>query len=232
MPEFPHQNGLSFGFNPTSFCPKVEKLFTEKINEALGEKWRVVTQSTIRAEYDLAKDTGYFRVQIVNNKLFGVPAKCCPGSPRHSKCCTERLGPREKYTLAQLWMVLKQFPDQIPDVDFILNTRDEPTVPNRAPIFLTLCMIQASQTNMVEIFQFLIDLTVLISAIIRTDMGSQHHGQNEIQNSFGGVDQLVLISIGSTCTSQKILLRSLMLQLIIILPHVQIYVILQVNIQK
>ena len=135
MPEFPHQNGLSFGFNPTSFCPKVEKLFTEKINEALGEKWRKVTQSTIRAEYDLARDTGYFRVQIVNNKLFGVPAKCCPGSPRHSKCCTERIGPREKYTLAQLWMVLKQFPKQIPDVDFILNTRDEPTIPNRAPIF-------------------------------------------------------------------------------------------------
>ena len=48
MPEFPHQNGLSFGFNPTSFCPKVEKLFTEKINEALGEKWRKVTKAQYR----------------------------------------------------------------------------------------------------------------------------------------------------------------------------------------
>ena len=134
MPKRPKQDGVSFGFNPTVSCPIVERKFQEKINSALSI-WKKIDLNTIESEYKIASDTGYFRVQIINGILYGVPAKCCPGAPRHSDCCTERLGPREKYTLGQIWMVLKHFPNQIPDVDFILNTRDEPTQPNRAPIF-------------------------------------------------------------------------------------------------
>ena len=84
---------------------------------------------------------------------------------------------------------------------------------------------------MVEIFQFLIDQTVLISAIIRTDMGSQHHGQNEIQNSFGGVDQLVLISIRHVYLTEDSSQKPNAATDHNIAPRAG-YVILQVNIQK
>ena len=79
------------------------------------------------------------RIQIIDGIVYGIPASCCPYSPKYSStCCTPDLGLREKYTLAQLWQVVNIFNNNdmrsnnhnvnneniIPNVDFLLNTQD------------------------------------------------------------------------------------------------------------
>lgn len=142
MPTEPLTAGLSSTFNPTTACPRLQALQLEKVRHQL-RFWNEKSITSADIEHGYREEGfwggGRFRVQIIGGKVYAVPPACCPGAPRHSKCCAPRLGPREKYTLGQLWALVSIFGDSIPDVDFLLNTRDEPSglepQNRRSPIF-------------------------------------------------------------------------------------------------
>ena len=142
MPARPLSSGISSTFNPSSTCRSLKPKQSYHIRQQL-KHWTAasVTPELMEKHYHESGfwGGGRFRVQIVDGRVYAVPPDCCPGAPRWSKCCAPRLGPREKYTLAQLWTLSNWFGKALPDVDFFLNTRDEPSgleaAAEKVPIF-------------------------------------------------------------------------------------------------
>ena len=123
-------SGRSSTFNPSTSCMSLKPKQSYHIKQQL-KHWTVasLTPELMETYYHESGfwGGGRFRVQIIDGRVYAVPPDCCPGAPRWSKCCAPRLGPREKYTLAQLWTLANWFGKDLPNVDFFLNTRDEPS---------------------------------------------------------------------------------------------------------
>ena len=109
--------------------------------------WRDATKGTISpnnlesAYESIGPLDSKFRIQIIDGIVYGVPPKCCLGSPKYSDCCTPKLGRREKHTISQLWQVINVFyhtdydkskgnvlnSNGVPNVDFLINAQDQAT---------------------------------------------------------------------------------------------------------